>query len=92
MELRTQLIERKISEKVLQQQKNKAEEKYSDLYQMYEKLRMFSDGKEMEAQLSSLKSRMHDVKAEFGRIDVIKIQCIEEVINYNNIIFIHVSV
>ena len=91
VELRTQLVESKKFENALQQQNSKAEEKYSDLYQMYENLKMLSNGEEMEAQLSSLKSKMLNVKAEFGCIDVIKIQCIEEVNNYNTI-FICVNI
>ena len=74
-------MESKKFENALQEQISKAEEKYLDLHQMYEKVKLLSDGEEMEAQLSSLQKRMINVKSAFGCIDVIKTQCIEEVSN-----------
>ena len=41
-------------ENALREQISKAEEKYLDLHQMYEKVKVLSDGEEMDAQLSSL--------------------------------------
>jgi len=80
--LRTQLKESKTYEKALQEQINRAEDKYLDLYQTHEKLKMFSNSEEMEAQLSIMQRKMVDVKFVFGCIDIIKIQCIEEVKTY----------
>ena len=82
-------MESKKFEKSLQEQISKAEEKYLDLNQRYEKVKELSDVEEMEAHLSSLRRRMVDVKAAFGCIDVIKIQCIEEV---NNSIYYHLYI
>ena len=48
---------------------------------MYEKLKMFSNAKEVEDQLSRMLRKMVDVKSAFGSIDVIKIKYIKEVIN-----------
>ena len=78
-ELRTQLKESKTYEKALQEQISKAEEKYLDLYQTHEKLKVFSNGEEMETQLNSIQSKMVDVKSAFGCIDIIKIQSVKEV-------------
>jgi len=63
----------------LQEQINKAEDKYSDLYKTHEKLKMFSNTEEMETQLSSLNSKLVDVESAFESIEVIKIQCSKEV-------------
>ena len=46
---------------------------------MYEKLKMLSNTKEVEDQLSSMLRKMVDVKFAFGSIDVIKIKYIEQV-------------
>ena len=78
-ELRIQLNERKSHEKVLKQQISKAEEKYLNLYEVHEKLKKFSNAKEMEDQLSSMQRKMTNVKCSFGSIDAIKIRCIEKV-------------
>ena len=48
---------------------------------MYEKLKMFSNAKQVEDQLSRMLRKMVDVKSAFGSIDVIKLKYIKEVIN-----------
>jgi len=97
--LRTQLKESKTYEKALQEQINRAKEKYLDLYQTHEKLKMFSNSEEMESLLNIMQRKMVDVKSAFGYIDIIKIQCIEEVKTYNcyiacissNVMVLHAS-
>ena len=54
--LRTQLKESKNYEKILQEQITKMEEKY-------EKLKMFSNGEEIEAELTSAQRKIVDVKS-----------------------------
>ena len=81
-ELQTQLKEKETYEKALQQQISKTEEKYSEVNEMYEKLKMVSNAKEVEDQLCITQRKMANVKAEFGFIDVIKIKYIEEVVMY----------
>ena len=76
-ELRTQLKESRAFEKALQQQIRKAEE----VNQQYEKLKMFSNAKEVEDQLSRMQRKMINVKSSFGSIDV-KLKYIEEVRSY----------
>ena len=71
---------------VLQQQISKAEEKYSEVNSKFEKLKMFSNIKEMENQLSDVQRKMADVKSAFGYIDVIKMKCIEEVKNIHIVV------
>jgi len=83
-ELRTQLKESKTYEKALQEQINKAKDKYLDLYQAHEKLKMYSNSEEIESQLNIMQRKMVDVKSAFGCIDIIKIQCIEEVKTYKS--------
>ena len=73
-------------EKVLQQQTNKAEEKYSEVNSKFEKLKMLSNIKEMENQLSDVQRKMLDVKSAFVYIDVIKIKYIEEVKNIHIVV------
>ena len=77
--LRAQLKEKEIYEKVLQQQISKAEEKYSEVNSKFEKLKMFSNIKEMENQLSDVLRKMVDVKSAFGYIDIVKMKYIKEV-------------
>ena len=78
-------------EKVLQQQISKAEEKYSEVISKFEKLKMFSNIKEMENQLSDVQRKMVDVKSAFGYIDVIKIKYIEEVKNIHIVVSYNIS-
>ena len=81
-ELRTQLKESKAFEKALQQQISTAEEKFLEVNQQYEKLKVFSNAKEVEDQLSSMQRKMINVKSSFGNIDVMKIKYTEEVASY----------
>jgi len=87
-ELQTQLKESKTYEKALQEQIKRAEDKYLELYQTHEKLKMFPNSEEMESQLNTMQRKMVDVKSAFGCIDIIKIQRIEEVKTYK-ICYIH---
>lgn len=78
--LRTELQESKTFVTTLREQIRKAEEKYKDLYQRYEKAKMLStSGEEVETGLSGLQKKMFDIKAAFRSIDVIKLQFIEKV-------------
>ena len=77
--LQTQLKESKTYEKALQQQISKAEEKYLEVNEMYEKLEMFCNAKQVEDQLSSMQRKLNDIKSNFGYVDVIKMKYIEEV-------------
>ena len=63
----------------MQKQISQAEEKYKDLYQKYEKVKVLSSGEELEAGLSSLQKKVIDVQAAFGSIDVLKLHFIEKV-------------
>ena len=54
-------------------------QKFLEVNQQYEKLKLFSNAKEVEDQLSRTQRKMIDVKSAFGTIDVIKINYIEEV-------------
>ena len=72
--LRTQLKESKNYEKVLQEQVTKVEEKY-------DKLKMFSNGEEIEAELTSTQRKIVDVKSAFECIDAIKNQWIKVIMH-----------
>ena len=79
-ELRTQLKESRTFEKASQQQITTVEEKFLQVNQQLEKLKMFPDATKVEDQLSSMQRKMTNVKSAFGRIDVIKIKYMEEVV------------
>ena len=57
--LQIQLKESKTHEKFLQQEVTKTKEKYADLNQMYEKLKTFSNFKEVENQLEETLSMLN---------------------------------
>ena len=80
--LRTQLMESKTHEKLLQQEITKEKEKYADLNQMYEKLKTFSNFKEVEIELDSMQRNIINVKHAFRTIEVLKIKYNEEVRTY----------
>ena len=52
---------------------------------------MFPDATEVEDQLSSMQRKMTNVKSAFGRIDVIKIKYMEEVVTPSISICTHVQ-
>ena len=74
-ELRSQLEESKRIESFLRDQINKAELKFSNLRENYDKLSV--EG--IEAQLKIMQRKMFDVKSEFRSIDVINLHWSEEV-------------
>ena len=64
--------------KLHEQQITTVEEKYLQVNQQLGKLKMFSNAKEMEDQLSSMQRKIINVKSAIGSVDV-KIKYIEEV-------------
>lgn len=78
-ELRTQLTESKRIENVLLEHMNKAENKLSILHEDYHKLKVLFNAEELNTQINILRRKFNDVKSELGSIDVIKVNCIEEV-------------
>ena len=74
-ELRSQLEESKRIESFLQDQISKAELKFSNLHEKYDKL----SGEDIEAQLKTMQRKVFDVKSEFSSIDIIKLHWSEEV-------------
>ena len=74
-ELRSQLQERERFQSCLQDQISKAELKFSDLREIYDKL----TGEDIEAQLKIIQRKMFEVKSEFSSNDVIKLHSSEEI-------------
>ena len=75
-ELRTQLEQSKRQEFCLQRQISIAEQKFSKLHEMYDKLH---GSENLESQLKVMQRKMQNVKSEFGSIDIIKLHWTEEV-------------
>ena len=87
-ELWVQLKESKQNENFLQEQIRRGEKRLSDLHENYDKLKSYSSGEEIEAQLTVMQRKMHDLKSKFSNIDVIKMHCIDEVMISSIVILI----
>lgn len=77
--LLTKLKNYKTNNELLQEQLLKISQKYSDVLEENEELEAFYKTNEVQLELSNAKIKMSSIKHSYERIDVIKLQLLEEV-------------